>query len=62
MTKALYPAADDDPGNDHDFERARVRERINAQIARGVTREQAEMNVLGPPGSQARAWYQGAQS
>jgi hypothetical protein len=58
----LYASPDDDPARDRDFERARLRQLINDQIARGVTREQAETNVLGPPGSLLRRWYQGAQA
>ncbi|HEU4583283.1 MAG TPA: hypothetical protein VFS67_33730 [Polyangiaceae bacterium] len=58
----LYANPDADPGRDPDSERARVRQLINDQIHRGVTREQAEINVLGPSGSLLRRWYAGAQS
>jgi hypothetical protein len=58
----LYASPDDDPGRDRDSERARVRQLINDQIARGVERWRAELSVLGPPGSLLRRWYAGAQS
>lgn len=58
----LYASPDADPGRDCDSERAQVRQLINDQIRRGVTRAQAETNVLGPPGSLLRRWYAAAQS